>query len=184
MDKAPVYITDIIGEVVAATETALKAQSGSWLSQNNKSINYVYGSEMHVTQTLLNIKNGGKYPMVALMMPTRTRRGNSDGYYGRVTLPYLYIATLSDNKGLPPAKYRDNFKPVLFPIYYELLNQLPKHSAIVNEGGADAIEHDMLEYPADVTDKANTIFTDFLDIIAIVNLTVLVKQQLLRNCAK
>lgn len=185
MEKKPVYITDIIGEAVSAANTALRTKADSWLTVNNFNINYVYGAENHVVQALRNIGNrGGKYPMIALMMPVRTVRGNSNGFYGEATLPAIYIATLSDNQRLPPAKYMDNFKPILFPIYYEFLNQLAKHRDVINVGGADRIMHTLSEYPADVTDKANTIFTDFLDILALTDVSFTIKQQPLVDCAK
>jgi hypothetical protein len=155
------------------------------LTTKGRNINYVYGAENHVIQALRNIGNsGGKYPMIALMMPVRTARGNSNGFYGEAILPAIYIATLSDNQRLPPAKYADNFKPILFPIYYEFLNQLSKHRAVINIGGADIIRHTLSEYPADVTDKANTIFTDFLDILALTEVSFTIKQQPLVSCGK
>jgi hypothetical protein len=184
MEKKPVYITDIIGEVVTATNAALKAKADSWLTINNQSINYVYGAESHVIQALRNIgNNGGKYPMIALMMPVRTARGNSNGFYGEAILPAIYIATLSDNTSSSATKYTRNFKPILFPIYYEFLNQLSRHRDIINTGGADFIRHTLSEYPADVTDKDNTIFTDFLDILALTEVLFTIKQQPLINCA-
>lgn len=190
MEKAPVYIVDIIGEVVAATDAALRAKSDSWLTLNDRHINYVYGSESHVTQRLLEIgsnpnKSGtAKTPLVALMMPISTKRGYSNGFYGEANLPWIYIAERSDNTRLPPAKYADNFKPILFPIYYELLKQLARRTDVINVGGADFLSHTLWEYPAEVTAKANTIFTDFLDILAIQGLSFTIKQPPLVSCAK
>jgi hypothetical protein len=178
MDKSPIYITDIIGEVVAATNAALRAKADSWLTVNNKNINYVYGAENHVIQALRNIgNNGGKYPMIALMMPVQTVRGNSKGFYGDTSLPSIIIATLSDNTSTSAAKYEKNFKPILFPIYYEFLNQLVRHKEVTNVMGANYVRHQLLEYPADVTDKANTIFTDFLDLLELKNVQFTIKQQ-------
>src|SRR2546426_3755318 len=127
--EVPLYITDILGEVVAKAEAALKADTSSWLSINNRAINYVYGTKSQIIQQLVNIKNG-KYPMVMLMLGEGMREGLISGY-DEPLVNGIYICTLSDNKRLPEAKYTDNFKPILFPIYYQMLEQLARHRNVV-----------------------------------------------------
>lgn len=174
------YIKDIIGEVVAKTEAALKADPTNWLSINNKSINYVYGGQSHIIQQLRSIQNGTKYPMVALMLGTGVKRGNSGGYFGVTAIKAIYIATLGDNKSLPATKYANNFDPILVPIYMEMMEQLAQHHSVV-EDDPDDIPHEVWEHPADNTDQSNTIFTDFLDIMGIYNLSCTLAAQPLRS---
>lgn len=170
----------MIGEVVARTEAALKADPASWLSRNNKSINYVYGGQTHIIQQLRSIKDGTKYPMVALMLGTGIKRGTSGGYFGATAIKAVYIATLGDNTSLPATKYGKTFDPILVPIYTELMEQLAQHHSVV-EDDPDDIPHEVWEHPADNTDQTNTIFTDFLDIMGIYNLSFTLQAQPLKS---
>jgi hypothetical protein len=177
------YIKDIIGEAVARTAVAMQDNAAYVEATGGKSINYVYGGQTHIIQQLRSIKDGTKYPMVALMLGTGIKRGNSDGYFGVTAIKAIYIATLGDNKTLPATKYATNFEPILEPIYTELMEQLAQHRSIV-ETDSDNIPHEVWEHPADNTDQPNTIFTDFLDIMGIYNLSFTLSAQPVRNYAR
>jgi hypothetical protein len=183
MEAAPVFITKMIDEVVAATNTALRAKADSWLTINNRNLNYVYGTETQILQTLKILKDGTKYPMVAMSLGVGADCGNSSGLYGKTIIPAIYFATLSDNTRLPAAKYRDNFEPILEPIYQQFLWKLVQHKSYMGLANPYLVPHRPMEYPADNADKANTIFGDFLDIKAIYDLHFTIKQQPLISCA-
>jgi hypothetical protein len=173
VEVPPVYITDILPEVVAKADTALRTDPQSWMSINNRSITYIEGTQSQIIQQLQTIKDG-KYPMVMLILAEGTKQGNVSGFEEPL-ISGIYIATLSDNKRLATAKYTDNFKPVLYPIYFQILEQLAQHPNVV-ECHPDRIQHKAWRYVADNTNSANPLFTDFVDILGIENLTITTQQ--------
>lgn len=185
----PVYIVDLIGEVVAATNTALRADSTSRLAINNLNINYVYGGKNHVWKALQDtgtnpkaLENGvTKYPFFGLNLPIGTGRGQRAGDYPVAIIPSIFIATISNNTSLPSYKYANNIKPVLFPIYLIFLQKLSQHPNVVIQGGADGVEHEVWEYPADVAGpvviKQNEqAFPESVDVLVIQNLRFPIRQ--------
>jgi len=156
MSLAPVYIVDIIGEVVAAADAVLYPTLG-------KHLNYLYGRDIQTLQTLQELTNSvaskdKKYPLVYLAMDFPEDRGN--GYYADVTFPQLFIATSTGSTDKPDKRYAQTFKPVLYPIYYEILRQLAKHKSIVQQD-PDSIIHRKYDRPG--TQPAGKNFNDYLD---------------------
>jgi hypothetical protein len=170
----PVYITDILPEVVTKANAALQSNAAYVTATQGKTLNYVEGTKTQIIQQL-NLIKSGKYPMVMLVLAEGTQEGDVSGYE-KPLINGIYIATLSNNTSLPATKYTDNFKPILYPIYLELLEQLARHRNVV-ECHPDRITHKAWRYVADNTNETNTIFTDFLDILGIEQLNISIQQR-------
>lgn len=186
MDKAPVYIVDIIGEAVAATDAALFADNASnAVKTAGRHINYLYGRGDQILTKLLGkdssptLKNF-KYPLIALIQDFGEERGGT-GYYAAVRLPSILICTSTNSTDDVPKRYNQTFKPILYPIYYELLNQLARNTNIVAPNGAEGIVHTKFDRPGIPPDPKSQ-FTDFLDIMELQGLSLVIKQQSLRRC--
>lgn len=168
MPGAPLYIVDIIGQVVAAVATKL-----------NRPVLYEYGRSIQITTQLQALTNGidtatrnSKFPLFALFQDFPENNG-ATGYYCTVTIPKIVIATLTVSTDPPPIRYTKTFKPVLYPIYQEFLNQLVRHSNIVaNDPGA--IPHVKWDRPGHLPDKDGS--NEYLDAIEIQNLQLTFKQ--------
>ena len=73
-----------------------------------------------------------KYPLVYLVQDFKETRGKTSGIYGETTLNII-IAHHTTSSFKITDRYQQVFKPVLYPIYYSLLNQLAKHPQLNEE---------------------------------------------------
>jgi hypothetical protein len=124
-NRNPIYVVDIIGAVVSATEAALKEDPTSYLSTSSRVLNYIYGDNDEINKQMQLLSQGKdskskKFPLVALILPLKI----IDGEYWQVPMMKLVIATETDGGLLFPDRYTQSFKPVLYPVYYELITQL------------------------------------------------------------
>lgn len=119
-----------------------------------------------------------KYPLVALLQDFDEEKGKGEGTDSSVKL-WLIIATLTDNSLKAPERYQQSFKPVLYPIYEELLKQIGK-SGFFKETNPDLIKHiktDRLFWGRNgLLGKQSNVFNDFIDCIEIRDLKLSVKQ--------
>jgi hypothetical protein len=125
MNRNPVYVVDKIGEVVSATEAALKEDPSSYLSTSARVLNYIYGDNDEINKQMQLLSQGKdskqkRFPLVALILPLRV----IDSELWEVPLIKIVIATETNENLLFPARYEQSFKPILYPIYYELITQL------------------------------------------------------------
>lgn len=170
----PLYIVDIIGEVVAATDAALYATL-------NKHILYEYGRSIQILRQLqlLNqsiTQKDGKYPLFALFQPFPEDSGG--GYYATVKFPKISIAVLTQNTDPVEQRYDKTFKPVLYPIYQEFLRQLCKNKNIVaSDPGAIIHKHwDVPGSDQSTEQVKGANFNDIVDAIIIQDLQLTFKQ--------
>ena len=167
MIAAPLYIVDIIGEVVAATATKL-----------GRPILYQYGRSIQILTELQKLNDsttgkGTKYPLFALFQDFPEDNSGSSGYYCTVRFPRVSIATWTQSTDTPVKRYAQTFKPILYPIYEEFLRQLMKHKNIVgNDPGA--IPHVKWDRPGTQPEGGN--LNDYVDAIEIQNLQLNFKQ--------
>lgn len=171
MEQAPVYVVDIIGEVVTQVKAVLDTQLGI-------EINYTYGRSIQIQTKLLDYskspsKKNVRYPLIALFQDFPEERGKND-YYASVRLPKIVIATLTKSTDLPEDRYGKTFKPLLYPIYYEFLKQLTRNKNIVCSADPNQIPHIKWDRPGSQQEGQN--MNDFLDAIEIENLVITVKQ--------
>ncbi len=172
MEKAPIYIVDIIGEVVQAVNAAITT------SLPDVTINYTYGRSIQILKKLQDLNNSTtkkntKYPLIALFQDFPETRGRND-FYAEVRLPKIVIACLTKSTDEPPTRYEKNFKPLLYPIYYEFLRQITKHKNIVASKDINTIQHTKWDRPGTQPEGQN--MNDILDAIEIENLTLTIKQ--------
>lgn len=176
MVQPPLYVVDVIGEVVAAVDAKLNGALG-------KHIVYQYGRSIQILAELQKANGGitagarAKYPLVALFQDFPEKMGDN-GYYTSVRFPKIVIATLTQSTDPVPKRYEQTFKPILYPIYQEFIRQLVRHKNIVaNDPGA--IPHTKWDRPgsqpaADKTLAAN--FNDYVDAIEIQDLQLTFKK--------
>jgi hypothetical protein len=128
---AEYIITDEMETIVAATQAALDIPV----------LNYLYGYVEELNETLNQWENDPlkfelKFPLVWLSEPFDVAKGND---YGQTELT-LYIINNTQADWKSSERMENNFKPVLIPIYQELLNQLAV-SNVFTEMNADTIKH-------------------------------------------
>lgn len=169
MKQAPIFIVDIIGEIVQAVDTAL-------FTTLNKHIHYEYGRSKQILAEIeklngsMTLKNT-KYPLFALFQDFPETIG-SNGYYTTVTFPKITIATLTVSTDPTKVRYDKNFRTILYPIYMEFLNQIPRHRNIV--GNVVDVPGRKWDRPGSQPEGSN--LNDYLDAIEIEGLQLTFKQ--------
>lgn len=169
MKQAPLYIVDIIGDVVKAVDTVL-------FPTLNKHIFYTYGRSIQILNKLQALNQGittqnTKYPLFALFQDFPQQRGGN-AYDCTVRFPKISIAMLTTSTDEPPERYCKTFKPVLYPIYLEFLNQLVRHPNVVGDDPG-AIPHTQWDRPG--TQPEGSKLNEYLDAIEIQDLQLTFK---------
>jgi hypothetical protein len=139
---APVYIDDIIEEVVQATSdevlTTIQANETEALGKSSliQQIRFSKSSFDELIETLFQADKSGeerfkKYPLIHLVQDISIDRGGEIGFYGTANLTIVFI---HQTKQTFKTDERDEnvFKPVLWPIYYEFMEQLKRSAWILN----------------------------------------------------
>lgn len=141
MTTAPVYIDDIIGEVVQATSdailTTIQANETEVLGSSLiTQIRYSKSSFDELIETLFQEDKSSagrltKYPLIHLIQDVSIDRGGDIGFYGT---PSLNLVFIHQTQQAFKTEERDEkvFKPVLWPIYYEFMEQLKKSAWIMD----------------------------------------------------
>lgn len=169
-----VYLVNIIGDVVS--------------SMNDKTINYQPGSTEQITKSLIDLDNsitskGRKYPLIAMVMPIKEKRGRSVGYYAKVTIPKIVIATISnyptDDVLLRYDVRNGVFPNVLYPLYYDFLEKCGASPMIIGED-PNSFEHTKIDYPNIRRLSSET--NDWVDYMEISDLVLIINQ--IKNCKK
>ena len=145
----PVYITQIIGEVVAKVEdnileTIKENETAALGSTGIQKINFQHGHKRELLETLAQMDQSSeerelKYPLVYLVQDFSEERGRSVGIYADTSLNII-IAHHTVNTDKITDRETKVFYPVLYPIYYELMEQLTKHKGIF-DSYLDMIRH-------------------------------------------
>jgi hypothetical protein len=177
MNTLPLYIVEMIGEVVAATDAALFADTATnTVKTAGKHLNYLYGRGDQIVSKLLSkdsaptLKNY-KYPLIALVQDFPEDDNRETNAYHATTLPSIIICTLTKGTDEVPKRYEQTFKPILYVIYKEFMKQLARHPA--NAGSLDpaTIPHLRYDRPGAAPDPKSD-FTDYLDIIELTNVEI------------
>lgn len=152
--------------------------------QYNNPIQFMYGPVEEIEANLIELASsygleGGStttgYPLIALFQDFPENRQGTGGYYADVNIPMLIIATLTNNTFKAPERYETTFKPILYPIYQLLLQEIAKNGSII-VGDPDQIEHvkwDRLYYGRKTF---GTALNDYVDAIELNNLKLTVAQ--------
>lgn len=177
MERTPLYVVDIIGEVVQAMDKVL-------FPVIKKHILYEYGRSIQILQVLQTLNGGtspatknGKFPLFALFQDFPET--NNTMYYATIRFPKISIATLTTWTDPVKKRYDVTFKPILYPIYNEFFNQLANHPNVVSTGDPDGFNHVHWDRPGhtpEIDPKTKTGLNEYLDIIEIQNLEVTFKR--------
>jgi hypothetical protein len=161
------YVPDLIGSVVTAAFDALNMEGF-----------YDYGHYAEVTKQL-TIKDQGisdavrtKYPLVWLVMDFAEDYGRALDVYCEVNCQ-LIIANATDMNYTMAERRDENFLPILYPIYSELLYQFSQ-SPTFRRPPAQTIQHTKIDRPywdgKENGAGGQNLFNDFIDAIQIKNL--------------
>ena len=118
MNTPPYILVDEFAAIVTATKVALGLPN----------INYMYGYLSEVRENLAQATTAGgnfattKFPLVWLVQPFTIERGEN-GMFGDTRVNVLII-TGSDINWKAKQRMDNNYKPIIYPIYEELLNQI------------------------------------------------------------
>ena len=165
----PLYLTDVFGQLVSRVSASL-----AFCNPKIKQVYYIYGNPLEVADVLANDKENkqyDKYPLVILFTDITNTRG-AVGYDSTVPVR-IAIVNNTEHNYRAPKRMDVNFKPVLYPIYRELLNQIDslvigKQYKVFDTGyGVQDIQHeqtDRLYWGAAADDNKNP-FNDRLDAI-------------------
>lgn len=138
--KPPVYVVDVIGEVV----DAVSAEILTTIQDNQReifdgktdivSIDYQYGHRLELIETLSQMSQSKtekyhKYPLVYLVQDFPEDLGRAPGIYADVVLTII-VAHGTQQGSKITKRMEQVFKPVLYPIFQELCTQLFKHPQI------------------------------------------------------
>jgi len=183
--KPPFVVVDVFGGIVSKVSEILLPTLREF-DDKIEAVNYLYGHPIEIIETLGQRDKSStfqfkKYPLVALFQDFPERHGNVIGLDSTVTLNIIIArATLATYKA--DERYTNNFKPVLYPIYQELLQQISLSKTFLNYG-ANSLGHtkyDRLYWGRDGLYKNDrNVFNDFLDCIEIKGLQLKLN---LKNC--
>jgi len=164
-----VYVVDLIRDIVTATNTAVIAELKA-AKPFIQAINFIPGTEAEINEVLTMMsqqfsQDGKQWPLFALLMSFGESKAPLVGIDGTADLNIL-IAMGSNNTDKTPARYDNTFRPVLYPIYLEFLNQLyfsPKFDTEL----PDHIQHTKIDFPYYSADKDVNVFNSYVDAIQI-----------------
>lgn len=181
----PVYIDDIIGEVVQATSDKVLATiisneiaaTGSSLIQQ---IRYSKSSFDELIETLAqedksSVGRFTKYPLIHLVQDVSIERGGDIGFYGLTNLNIIFIH--QTRQAYKTQEREDKvFKPVLWPIYYEFMEQLKMSAWITNTWQVTGeFRHRVTErgfWGTRQLQASKNILNDYVDAIEVQNLSI------------
>jgi len=160
-----IYVVDVIGDICKKVSEKLKFE-----------IHYQHGHPVEIIETLQQREDSTtlrfkKYPAIFLFQDFTETMGEL-GIASNAKLHILIVAA-TDRDYKASQRYEKNFKPTLYPIYFELLNQIFK-SGKVMVSSANKIIHtkmDRLFWGRNGLYKNDAnVFNDYLDAIEITDL--------------
>lgn len=178
MNQQPVYVTDMIGEAAAAVDTAL------FVPGVFPHVNFIHGHPLEIIADLqeklqIDAIKAERFPLIMLFHDFEIVR-DSNVMYGTATVN-MAVATLTQPNYTSEQRYANTFKPILYPIYYELLKQIGKSGyfsnamALVNHTQIDRVYWGRTGLYGNVGNQ----FNDYLDCIEMRGMRLTVKNP---NC--
>jgi hypothetical protein len=181
MTTQPVYIVDIVGEVVQKAQAGIlatiQANETSILGATSiQAINYQFGPFEELIETLAQYDTDlslryQKYPLVYLVTDFTEQRGRLPGVYADTRLNIAICHQTSATYKSIERKEKV-FEPVLYPIYLRFMEELSKHPMTM-PGSDDMIQHDKTDRYYWGTRELGTSknkLADYVDAIEIQNL--------------
>lgn len=188
MRRPPVYIWEIIGEIVQATSDAvvdkvtgltllqtIQANEVAVLGETHiQQIRYSKSSFNELIETLSQADGSAeerynKYPLIHLVRDFYEERGQDPGAYATASLNIIIIHQTVNTYKVADREV-NVFKPVLYPIYQEFLEQLDK-SGWTKSGDLETFRHRKIDHAFWGNRKLETL-NDYVDAIEIQNLNI------------
>lgn len=183
----PVYVADIMSDLVGKVSTKLTAQLQDFDSMIT-GVHYDHGHPIEIIETLQQKDKSGtnlvfaKYPLVALFHDFPEAYNSEPGFQGQVTL-HMIICRATDPTYKSDQRYDNNFKPVLYPIYAELMKQIVRSPYFMGAQSVNQLQHtkiDRLYWGREGLYKnEGSVFNNFIDCIEIRDLQLKLN---LNNC--
>lgn len=178
-----IFIDEILKDCVVAASAKILPQ----LQAVNQDIQDLYFQHGHPYEIIATLKQKSKtdankpirYPLIGLFRDFPERRGTRVGVYSEATLNII-IAVRTNPNYLSDQRKEKNFKPILYPILFELLNQIKQSGKflVTNDFSYEQIDHYFWGRESIYGAEAN-IFTDTIDCIELKNFIL---QTYLKNC--
>lgn len=193
-ENESVKINDIDYLIVSATSTefVIEATTGQDFTDETWQAlapYYIYGHPLEIANRLVGKDEGlpskhQKYPLIALFQDFTESHG--DELTIDYSLPFtLIIAYNTINTYTSEERYTNTFKPILYPLYRDLLKYMAK-SPVLFENDKDKIDHnkiDRLFWGANgVYGNEGLIFNDNIDAIEVQFDSVEVIKDILEEC--
>jgi hypothetical protein len=171
----PIYVYEIIEDLVSKVSTKLMPTLQAFDSLIT-GVHFDHGHPSEIIETLQQKDKSGtnlvfdKYPLVALFHDYPERFNQEVGIRGSVTL-HMIIARSTEPTYKSSDRYDNNFKPVLYPIYGELMKQIIKSPYFMGAQSVNQLSHtkiDRLYWGREGLYKnEGNVFNDFIDCIEI-----------------
>lgn len=179
----PVYINDIFGEIVARVSAKLLAQLQA-VDPAITGVHYQYGHYTDIQERLITFGKGTsrnqRFPLICVFEDEKIEH-RREGFFGMAKKKILILAQTTATR-TRVQREEEVFKPILYPIYEELLTQIFK-SGKFNVYSEDQIEHSQINRPhwgdPGIYRNEKYLFTDVLDGIELSNLNL---QTYLKTC--
>lgn len=168
----PTIIVDEIAQIVDKVSNEL-TPSFRQLDDKISGVHFLHGHPIEVAQTLSDRSQTNKfkfqkYPLIALLQDFPEVKSEI-GVESEVSL-HIIICKGTDPNYKSYQRYDENFKPYLYPVYSEFLNQLHLHKKFLTKS-AESIQHTKIDrlFWGVSAEHGNikNIFCDHLDIIEI-----------------
>lgn len=177
----PPSISDALRIIVAATEAAIIADISLDWGELPKKVYFLQGSLLEVTNVLQSYTNAvsplknQKYPLVILVRDIKEKINEQKDGIGTSFKARILIVTLTNPDLRSEGRELRNFKPILLPIFAELIRQISKSKAfrMPTIKDMDITKWDCYFYGTRENNK--NIFNDYIDAIDIESITLNLK---------
>lgn len=177
-------VVDVFSEIVQQVSDVLTPQL-QVVNGLITGVHYEHGHPKEIIETLAQKDKSqagrfDKYPVVALFQDFPERNGEETGIQSEAVL-HMIIASATKPDYKARDRYEYNFRPVLYPIYVELMRQIYLHRAFMVKG-PDQIRHtkiDRLYWGREgLWGNKGNIFNDWIDCIEIRDMRLRINQKL------
>ncbi len=164
-------------DVVAKTETAIIADNSLDWGTLPKKVYFMHGTLKEITSVLQAYTNSPthkdkKYPLVILIRDVKEKVNDQRVGLGSSFKCRLLIVTITNKDYRSDDREIKNFKPILIPIFEELVRQIRKSRlfGMPTLKAMEIVKWDCYFYGSNVNDK--NIFNDYIDAIDIESISL------------